>query len=69
LKYVDAVVYNDLTELRKGNDKRELIFQADDGNIVSAKNMTVSEIVEELSISSKVSKVFKHYEILLRELT
>lgn len=63
LKYVDAVIYNDLTELRKGDDKRELIFQADEGKIVSAKNMTVSEIVEELSSSSKMDKVFKKYNI------
>jgi len=51
LEYVDQVIYNDLTKLREGKQKREFVHWAEDGR-VCASEMEVPEIVEELLIGN-----------------
>lgn len=58
LKYVDTVIYNDLTELRKGDQLREFVHWVE-GDKVYSKKMSASEIVDGILLANFFKKVFK----------
>lgn len=58
MNYVDQVVFNDLTELRKGDSLRELVYWAEDGRIGSSR-YTVNELVEEIAMTHALTSILK----------
>lgn len=59
LNHVNVTIYNDLTDLRAGKSGRELVYWAEENKLGSVKNLTVSEMVDEISSTASIHKALK----------